>query len=152
MYTSYKRAKKHGSRKCFEKLSWCMLGRPALWLSQGHHRGSDTVKTLFGTLNNARYTWYIVFGGKRGHGRSTSDNIIPTHCAQVDEEDKANRKLYRQITKYQHATVSIWLSLERQQHSTERCHSTFFTACMILAWVDQRWNAMSIHRFLSDCS
>ena len=41
-----------------------------------------------------RYTWYIVFAGKQLHGRSASDSVIPAHCAEVDPEDKASRKLY----------------------------------------------------------
>ena len=79
--------------------------------------------TLFGTLNNARYTWYIVFGGKRRHGRSPRDGVLPAVCTEADLKTKPTESFTRQIKKYPLATAAIWLSLERPQHSTEPCHS-----------------------------
>ena len=95
-----------------------------LWLSQSHHRGSNTVKkALFGTLNSARYTWCMVFGGKRRQGRSPSDGVLPAVCTEADAKTKPIEGFTRQIKKYPLATAAIWVSLERKQHSTEPCHS-----------------------------
>ena len=94
-----------------------------LWLSHSHYRGSNTVKTLFGPLNNARYIWYIVFGRKRCHERSPSNGILPAVCTETDLKTKPTESFTRQIKKYSLPTAAIWLSLERQQHSTEPSHS-----------------------------
>ena len=59
----------------------------------------------------------------------------------VDQKTKPAESFIRQITKYQRATVAIWLSLERQQHSTERCHSNSKTKLLppILRFSSSSW-------------
>ena len=92
-------------------------------------------------LNTARYTWYIVFDGKRCDGRSASDSIIPAHCAEEGQKTKLTESFIRQIMEYQHATVAIWLFFERQQHSTKRCHSNSKTKLLlpILCFSSSSW-------------
>ena len=43
------------------------------------------------------------------------DRVLPAVCAETDPKIKPTKSFIRQITKY-HSV--IWLSLERQQHST----------------------------------
>ena len=64
-----------------------------------------------------------MFGGKRRHGRSPRDGVLPTVCTEADPKTKPTECFTRQIKKYPIDSAAIWLSLEQQQHSTEPCHS-----------------------------
>ena len=92
-------------------------------------------------LNSARYTWYIVFGGKRRHGRSPSDGVFPAVSTEAEPKTKPTESFTRQIKKYPLATAAIWPPLERQQHSTEPCHSNSKTRLLppILRFSSSSW-------------
>ena len=62
----------------------------------------------------------------------------PSPLCRGRSQDKANRKLYK--TDYE-VSAAIWLSLERQQHCTQRCHSNSKTKLLppILRFSSSSW-------------
>ena len=62
----------------------------------------------------------------------------PSPLCRGRSQDKANRKLYKT---YYEVSAAIWLSLERQQHCTQRCHSNSKTKLLppILRFSSSSW-------------